>query len=513
VHRPRFVIAQRSQYTNWERRASIFSSKAGSNELETPNVELRIRDYRASVLHETCRPLGDSTPIAALLAFLAEAGVHINGVGHRLVYGGSTHEAPARVSAALLGDLARLVPFDPLHLPAALAAIREIETSRPELAQVVCFDTAFHRRMPPIAQGLPLPRELWSEGVRRYGFHGLSYESIVRALGSAGTRGMMIVAHLGSGASLAAMRDGRPVDTTMGFSALGGLMMGTRPGDLDPGALLYLLRTGRYTLADLDDVLWHHSGLLGVSQISPDMQTLLERRAADTPAAEAIDLFVYQARKHIGALFAALGGLDTFVFTGGIGENSATIRSEIAAGLAHLGIELDPMRNAAGTGVISAEGARVVVYVIAARENLMVARHTYTTLFGPSDHDGSASSTDGVIYPWRLDPKLTPALWGGDELVRTYGKDGDPDDKLGESWECWDADTVANGPLKGTSVALLRERLGARLLGDLDPTRLFPTLTKITTAHDGSRYKCIQTTRMPSASNISRSARPSAGTS
>jgi acetate kinase len=455
----------------------------GIEQLETPGVALRLRDYRAGAPYETCRPLGDSTPINALLAFLAEVGVRVDAVGHRLVFGGSTHEAPARVNAALLNDLAKLVPFDPLHLPAALAAIGEIETDQPDLAQVVCFDTAFHRRMPAVAQRFPLPRELWSEGVRRYGFHGLSYESIVCALGDR-ARGMMIVAHLGSGASLAAMRDGKPVDTTMGFSALGGLMMGTRPGDLDPGALLYLLRIGRYTLADLDDVLWHHSGLLGVSQMSPAMQTLLERRGADATAAEAVELFVYEAKKHIGALCAALGGLDAFVFTGGIGERSAAIRSEIAAGLAHLGIELDPLRNEAGTGVISPDGARVVVHVIPARENLMVARHTYTTLFGWSDGDRPASPSDAVIYPWRLDPKLASARWGGDELVRTYGKDGDPNDKLGESWECWDANTVANGPLKGSSLALLRERLGKRFLGDLDPARRFPTLTKIITAHD-----------------------------
>jgi acetate kinase len=375
--------------------------EGGVEKLETPapNAALRIRDYQGATPLETSRAVGGASPIAAALAFLADTGVHIDAVGHRLVYGGPTHEAPARVSDALLRDLATLVPFDPLHLPAALAAVREIETARPDLEQVVCFDTNFHARMPAIAQRFPLPRELWSEGVRRYGFHGLSYESIVRALGEPGTRGTMIVAHLGSGASLAAMRDGRPVDTTMGFSALGGIMMGTRPGDLDPGALLYLLRVGRYTLAELDDVLWHRSGLLGASNVSPDMQTLLERRAADEPAAEAVALFVYQAKKHIGALFATLGGLDTFVFTGGIGENSATIRSEIAAGLAHLGMELDPVRNAAGTGIVSADGARVVVRVIPARENLMMARHTYAELFGSLDDDRAFSSSGATIEP------------------------------------------------------------------------------------------------------------------
>lgn len=360
----------------------------GIERLGAPNVALQIRDYRGSAPHETCRPLGNATPIAALLAFLEESSLRIDGVGHRLVYGGSAHEEPARVTAELMTSLAALVPFDPLHLPAALAAIHEIGTALPGLPQVVCFDTAFHRRMPMVAQRLPLPRELWSEGVRRYGFHGLSYESIVRGLGDAGTRGAMIVAHLGSGASLAAMRNGRPVDTTMGFSPLGGLMMGTRPGDLDPGALLYLLRTRRYTLEELSDVLIDHSGLLGVSQISADMRTLLERCAADAAAADAVELFAYQAKKHIGALAAVLGGLDTLVFTGGIGEGSAAVRAEIAAGLAHLGIELDQARNTAGAGIISADSAHVVVRVIATNENLMVARHAFAALFASPGDEG-----------------------------------------------------------------------------------------------------------------------------
>jgi acetate kinase len=250
--------------------------------------------------------------------------------------------------------------------------------------------------MQAVAQCLPLPRELWSEGVRRYGFHGLSYESIVRALGPTGVRGRMIVAHLGSGASLAAIRDGKPVDTTMGFSPLGGLMMGTRPGDLDPGALMYLLREGRYTIAELDDVLTHRSGLLGVSKTSADMRTLLEQRADDSRAANAVELFVYLAKKQIGALVAVLGGLDTIVFTGGIGERSAPIRWEIAAGLAYLGVELDPARNAAGAPVISVDGSRVVARMLPAQENRMVARHTFARLFTSPDAGIGAPSTPTV---------------------------------------------------------------------------------------------------------------------
>jgi acetate kinase len=367
--------------------------EGGIESLGAPGSELRIRDCRGLQPRETRRPVGDATPIAALLLLLADFGMSVDAVGHRVVYGGSTHEAPALVRADLMRSLDALVPFDPLHLPDALAAIREIATALPGVPQVVCFDTAFHRRMPTVAQRLPLPRELWSEGVRRYGFHGLSYESIVRELGQAGTRGSMIVAHLGSGASMAAMRNGRPVDTSMGFSPLGGLMMGTRPGDLDPGVLLYLLRAGRYTLEELDTVLTERSGLLGMSQNSADMRTLLARRELDMAAAEAIELFVYAAKKQIGALAAVLGGLDTLVFTGGIGERSAVVRAEICRGLEHLGIDLDSVRNEAGESIVSDDSAHVVVRVIATNENLMVARHTFAALFAFSDDEDAANST------------------------------------------------------------------------------------------------------------------------
>ncbi len=365
--------------------------EGGIDRLGTPDVALHIRDYRGSKPHDVLRRLGNKTAVAAILALLNEFTLSIDGVGHRLVYGGYEHEQPARVTSDLMTSLALLIPFDPLHLPAALAAIREIETASPGLPQVACFDTAFHCRMPMVAQRFALPRELWSAGVRRYGFHGLSYESIVRTLGAAGTHGAMIVAHLGSGASLAAMRNGKPLDTTMGLTPLGGLMMGTRPGDLDPGVLLYLLRTGRYTLDQLEDMLTERSGLLGVSHISADMRTLLERRAADVAAAEAIELFVYQAKKYIGALVAVLGDLDTLVFTGGMGESSAVIRAEITEGLTHLGIELDPAQNAAGAAIISMNTARVVVRVMKTNETLMVARHAFATLFDAGDERDDAS--------------------------------------------------------------------------------------------------------------------------
>jgi acetate kinase len=355
--------------------------EGGIDALGAADAALWVRDDRDSASKKAQRALGDRTPIAGLLAVLVEFDVQVDAIGHRLVYGGIAHEAPARVTRDVLMSLTALVPFDPLHMAGALAAVRELEKALPEVPQVVCFDTAFHRRMPAVAQRLPLPRELWTEGVRRYGFHGLSYESIVHELGDAGTRGRMVVAHLGNGASLAAMRDGKPVDTTMGFSPLGGLMMGTRPGDLDPGAVLHLLREKRYTFPELEDVLTRRSGLLGVSGTSADMRLLLERRANDSTAAEAVELFVYLAKKHIGALVAVLGGIDTLVFTGGIGQHGAPVRWEIAQSLAFLGLELDPARNAAGSGIVSTDGAAVFVRVMATNETLMVARHTWAVMF------------------------------------------------------------------------------------------------------------------------------------
>jgi len=337
---------------------------------------LRVRDHRLPAGRETTRPLAGTSPIASLLEVLGEADLRVDAVGHRLVFGGAAHEEPARVTPELLEELAALAPFDPLHMPAALAAIREIAALWPGVAQVACFDTAFHHRMPMVAQRFPLPRELWSEGMRRFGFHGLSFESIVRELGPAGARGRMIVAHLGSGASLAAIADGKPVDTTMGLTPLGGLMMGTRPGELDPGAILYLLRAGRFTLEELDHVLNERSGLLGVSGTSADMRTLLANRAGDAAAAEAVELFAYCARKTIGAFAAALGGLDTLVFTGGVGEHAAPVRWEIARDLAYLGIELDAARNDVDAAIISTDRSRVVVRVMATAEMLMIARHT-----------------------------------------------------------------------------------------------------------------------------------------
>jgi acetate kinase len=296
-------------------------------------------------------------------------------VGHRVVHGGPNHSAPERVEAPLLADLHRVAAFAPLHLPSAIQGIEAVAARFPGLPQVACFDTAFHRHMPELAQRFPLPRDLWDEGIRRYGFHGLSYEYIVATLGPA-AQGRLIIAHLGNGASLAAVHNGQPRDTSMGFTPTGGVMMGTRSGDLDPGILIHVIRAKGYDADQLDELVNHQAGLLGVSGLSPDMKTLLEQREHEPHAAQAVELFCYQLRKYIGALTAVLGGLDTLVFTGGIGERAAPVRWETCRELAYLGVALDPQQNAAHAEVISTPGSACTVRVIPTNEDLMIARHT-----------------------------------------------------------------------------------------------------------------------------------------
>jgi acetate kinase len=302
-------------------------------------------------------------------------------IGHRVVHGG-THDAPERITPSLLAHLRALVPLAPLHLPAALAGIDALAARFPELPQVACFDTAFHRGMPAVAHRLPLPRALAERGIERYGFHGLSYEYVVATLGAA-TLGRAVLAHLGNGANLAAVRDGRPVDTTMGFTPAGGLVMGTRAGDLDPGVLVHLLVHEGFDAAALARLVNHESGLLGVSGTTSDMKALLAARATDARAAEAVELFCHVLRKQIGALAAVLGGLDTLVFTGGIGEHAAPVRDESCRGLAHLGIRIDPERNARHDAIISAPGSACTVRTIHTDEDLMIARHTRTVVASP----------------------------------------------------------------------------------------------------------------------------------
>jgi acetate kinase len=320
----------------------------------------------------------------------------LNGVGHRLVHGGAGYAAPQRVTLELRAALQDLVSLAPDHLPQELAALDALARFLPEVPQVVCFDTAFHRTMPLVARQYALPRPLWDAGLQRYGFHGLSYEYIVSVLTGEGVLpSRLIIAHLGNGASMAAVRDGRSVDTTMGFTPAGGLVMGTRSGDLDPGVLLYLLRQRGFTPAALDRLVNREAGLLGVSGRSASMLELLAAAAGDTRAAEAVALFCYQARKSLGALATVLGGLDTLVFTGGIGAHAAVVRARVCADLAFLGIELAPDRNTANASLISAQTSAVRVRVIATDEERVIARHTAAVLRGAS----ARATTDEETNP------------------------------------------------------------------------------------------------------------------
>jgi acetate kinase len=301
----------------------------------------------------------------------------IQAVGHRVVHG-MKHIAPEIVTQDLLDELHRISPYDPDHLPREIELIEAFRQRHPKLPQVACFDTAFHHAMPRVAKLLPIPRRFDAKGVQRYGFHGLSYaclmEELTRLDDPAATKGRVILAHLGNGASLAAVRDGKSIDTSMGFTPTAGLVMSTRSGDLDPGLAPYLDRTEQMTTKQFYEMVNHESGLLGVSEISSDMRDLLTREAGDVRAAEAVALFCYQAKKWIGSFAAALGGLDTLVFSAGIGENCPSIRARICNGLGFLGIELNEARNAENAAVISSDAGRVVVRVIRTDEELMIAR-------------------------------------------------------------------------------------------------------------------------------------------
>jgi acetate kinase len=312
-----------------------------------------------------------------LFSWLSEQGQSdLKAIGHRVVHGGSEFKAPVRVDDRVMQRLYKLQPLAPLHQPHNLSAIRACAALQPHVPQVACFDTAFHQTMDTCARRLGLPRAYEEEGVQRYGFHGLSYEFIaqqLRTIDAGLAKARVIVAHLGNGASLCAMRDGCSIDTTMSFTALDGLLMGTRPGTLDPGAVTYLMREHAMNADEIEDTLYHRSGLLGVSGISSDMRTLL---ASDTPRArEAIELFVFRAARDIGALTASLGGLDGLVFTAGIGVNAPKIRSRICARCAWLGVVLDDGANEAGQVQINRDSSRVRVYVIPTDEEKMIALH------------------------------------------------------------------------------------------------------------------------------------------
>lgn len=311
-----------------------------------------------------------------VLAWLA--GRPVAAVAHRVVHGGARYRAPVRMDAQVLGDLKAFIPLAPLHQPFALEAIEILLLEYPELPQVACFDTAFHHTVPEVEQMLPLPHGAWERGLRRYGFHGLSYEYMAVALAERhgdAARGRTLVAHLGSGASLCAMHRLQSVATTMGFSALDGLMMGTRTGALDPGAVLYLMEIEKLTLEQVGHVLYHESGLLGVSGLSSDPRVLLAAEAGNPRAAMALQLYVRRIVREVGALVAVLGGLDLLVFTAGIGEHSAELRRRVVEALGWLGLVLDDAANAAHAPVISAAGSRVLIGVEPTNEEWIAACH------------------------------------------------------------------------------------------------------------------------------------------
>ncbi len=372
------------KFALFDKAAKLRETARGEIENLASAPHFHAHDARGSVIAEKRWPTGSTPPFSAVLEeLLTFVETHLGpdglaAVGHRVVHGGPDHIGPARVTPALLADLEALTPLDPLHMPLNLAPIHAMLKARPALPQVACFDTAFHHTLPAVAQRFALPQAISVTGVRRYGFHGLSFEYIANSLNHqapALSRGRVIVAHLGAGASLCALLNGRSIATTTGFSALDGLMMATRCGLLDPGVLLYLLRQG-YSVDDLEDMLYRRSGLLGVSGLSGDVRVLL---ASDAPAArEALELFTYRIAWEAGALVSALGGLDGLVFTAGIGEHAPRIRAEVCARLNWLGLRLDTQANLANAACISLPDSAIDVRVIATNEEAMIARHTET---------------------------------------------------------------------------------------------------------------------------------------
>jgi acetate kinase len=308
----------------------------------------------------------------------------LTAVGHRVVHGGPKYSKPQRITAEMVDELRQLTPFDPEHMPEEILLTEAFNRRFPDLPQVACFDTAFHHDLPRVARLLPIPRRYEAQGVRRYGFHGLSYAFLMGELarldGAEAAKGRVILAHLGSGASLAAVRDGKSMDTSMSFTPTAGVPMSTRSGDLDPGLVWYLARTEKMSSKQFNEMVNFQSGLLGVSETSSDMRYLLDHETEDIRAAEAVALFCYQIKKWIGAFAAALSGLDTLVFAGGIGEKAPIVRARICDGLGFLGIELEEKRNAANEGVISIDAGRVKVRVIRTDEELMIAETVCDTL-------------------------------------------------------------------------------------------------------------------------------------
>ena len=344
-----------------------------------PGAHFQLSDARRTVvLDEPGRLDNHEAALTRLLSAIDSlpGSLDLVAVGHRFVHGGPECDCPKRVTPALLARLRRLSSLAPLHMPPNLAGVEAVQATRPDLPQVACFDTSFHHDLPRLARMTALPRAYAADGIQRYGFHGLSYEYIMKSLRKDGVNvdaERIIIAHLGNGASMAAIRRGKPIETSMGFSTIAGLPMGTRSGDIDPGILIHLMQEKGLELGELADVLYNQSGLLGLSGISRNMRELLDSQ--EDNAAEAVEYFCYQARLHLARLTGALGGLTRVVFTGGIGENSAEIRGRICAGLGYFGIDLDSHANKSGDTVISKPGARVSVEARMTDEEMMIAHH------------------------------------------------------------------------------------------------------------------------------------------
>ena len=347
---------------------------------------LNITDPTGTALLEAPVDGGDSNgALETMFAWLDEREYlsQLAAAGHRLVHGGPRYREPQRITPKFLSEIEQLVPLDPDHMPAAIRGIQFIARKFPELPQVACFDTAFHSSLPKVARMYALPQRFYEQGIFRYGFHGLSYEYILgelRALDGKLAAGRIIIAHLGSGVSMVAIKDGKSIDTSMGFTPLEGLVMSTRSGDVDPGLLLYLLAQEKMSSKEVNTVLNKESGLAGVSGTSADMRDLLGKVSHDARAADAVELFCYRAKKYLGAYAAVLGGLDVLVFTGGIGEHAPTVRERICSGLEFLGVCLDSSRNEANAPLISSSNSRVNVRVIQTDEDRMIVRHVIAVL-------------------------------------------------------------------------------------------------------------------------------------
>jgi acetate kinase len=371
------------KFSLWEIAGSGDLSEAWRGEIEQIGIAPRFVASRPDGRRVVDRQLGKGSAdrtheqlLPDVFKLLPASPTALAAIAHRVVHGGQEFQQPIRIDVHVLSAIEALTPLAPLHQPRNIAAILACARLHPEVPQVACFDTAFHRTMPLLACWLGLPREYRSQGVRRYGFHGISYEYIARQLrefDAAAAAGRTIAAHLGNGASLCAMLDGRSIDTTMGFTPLDGLLMGTRPGTLDPGVVIYLMREHGMDADAIEELLYHRSGLLGVSGIGSDMRTLIASH--DPRAREAIELFAFRAARETGALVASLGGLDGLVFTAGIGEHAPAIRTAICARLAWLGIEIDEAANAASARCISAPTSHVHVYVVPTDEERMLAEH------------------------------------------------------------------------------------------------------------------------------------------